>query len=407
MSGQNLTALIVDDDPDLTAIQGTLLEGFGFSVERANSVRGLAPLIKQSPDLILIDLMLPERDGVQVLQAFAAANVSSAIVLTSACPDRVLNAAESVARMSGLNILGYLRKPVWEEDLRKVIDPLIERKLGEPVVDEAELRRLATTGNLFNHYQPVIDAQRAAVHSVEALSRLHHPKKGVISPSSLWETAKIFSAAADLQTTLLNVAIKDARRFVDAGHRIVVSCNVPTDQVGATDFVDRLLDRSRAAGVLTSSISLEVDESNIRNNFLATLTSLTRLALRGMQVTVDNYGSGSLTPGMLSRLPCNELKIGIHLAQSAAQDSEARARVIDLVDYAHRRDIRLVAKGVESPEQLGLLMDLGINHFQGFLFSKPRPYEEILFWLKSAPQKLAELGLTSQIRRTGEQPAVP
>ncbi len=407
MAEQKLTALIVDDDPDILAYQGTLLEALGFRVEHTKSVRGLAPLLKRNPDLILIDLMLPERDGVQVLQAFASAKVSSAIVLTSAAQDRVLNAAESVARMSGLNILGYLRKPVWEEDLKRVIDPLIERKLGDPAVEEEELRRLATSGNLLNHYQPVIDAQRATVHSVEALSRLHHPKLGVISPSSLWETAEIFSAATELQTKLLDVAIEDSQRMAERGHRIVVSCNVPPEQVAATDFADRMLSRCREAGVLSSSIALEVDEANIRNNFLATLTSLTRLALRGMQVTVDDYGSGSLTPAMLSRLPCSELKVGMHLVQAAAEDAEARARIIDLVDYAHRQEIRIVAKGVESPEQLGLLMDLGVSHFQGFLFSEPRAFEEIVYWLKSAPQRLAELGLTSQLRQTGEQPAVP
>lgn len=405
MTKKSLNALILDDDPDTLEYQVVLLEGLGFKVTKTRTVRGLAGLLKPAPDVILMDMMLPERDGVQVLQAFAKAKLSSALVLMSACPDRVLNAAESIARMSGLMVLGYLRKPVWEADLKRVLDPLLEKKHGKLEVEEEELARLVAKGNLVNHYQPVIDAQRATVHSIEALSRLHHPTKGIISPSSMWEAADVFSAALDLQTRLLDGAIADAAKFAENGHRVVVSCNVPSDQIGAGDFVDELLPKCRSAGLLLSSLSLEVNESDIRNNFLPASVSLTRLGMRGLLVTIDDYGAGCLTETMLARLPVNELKLGMGLIEAAMEDSEARSRVIDLVDYGFRHDMRVIAKGVETQEHLGLLMDLGVMNFQGFLFSEPRAYQEMLYWLKSAPQRLRELGLISNIRGTGERTA--
>lgn len=407
MTESTLRALILDDDPDTLDYQTVLLEGLGFAVDKARSIRGIMEFLKKKPDVVLMDMMLPERDGIQVIEAFAKAKLESALVLMSAVPNRVLSAAESIARLSGLTVLGHLRKPVWEEDLKRVLDPLLESAHMAPEVEEDELRRLVSTGNLVNHYQPVIDAQRATVHSIEALSRLHHPVKGVISPSSLWEAADMFAASMDLQTHLLDSAIADAVKFAERGHRIVVSCNMPSDQVGSSEFVDRLQNKCRSAGLLLSSLSLEVNESDIRQNFLPALISLTRLGMRGLLVTIDDYGAGCLTEGMLAHLPVNELKIGMGLIEAALGDSEARTRIIDLVDYGFRHEMRVIAKGVESEEQLGLLMDLGVMNFQGFLFSEPRGFEETLYWLKGAPKRLAELGLTSHMRTTGEQRAVP
>ena len=400
--GQKLKVLITDDDPEVLEYMGSIFRSLDCAVTLAGKVRSLRSHLKARPDVVVVDLIMPDRDGVQVIEAMARARIDSAIIIVSACPDRILNAAENFARMSGLRVLGSLRKPIWREQIKELLAPLKQRVNTKPHVEEQEFFRLIETGHLEVHYRPIIDVTRAAVHALEAVPRVRHPKLGLMSPTGMWDTAEAFGAAEKIKRSLLATAIEDAGRFVKEGLRIPVQCEVAAPELMAPEFADQFLETCRAASILPSSICLLINEGETRQNFTAALGTLTRLALRGAEISLDDFGTGSLSGGMLARMPVHEVKITAALTAAILRDADSRYRAIDIVAYGERHDLRIVAKGAESPEHLGLLMDLGMSLFEGHLISPARSFKEMVYWVKNCPQHLAKLGITSTIRHDAE-----
>jgi EAL domain-containing protein (putative c-di-GMP-specific phosphodiesterase class I) len=390
---KKLKALVVDHDAESLTYIDSLLSDFDITVQTTRKVRSLRYQLRTPPDLIVLELIMPDRDGVQVIAALAKAKLESAIILVSACPERVLSAAESFARMSGLKVLGHLRKPLWKEDISRLLEPLLAKGRIKPDIEEQEFFRLLTSGSLTNHYEPIIDTKYASVHGLEAVARLNHPTMGLMTPSGMWDTAEAYAASEKIQTKLLEASVTDAMRFAKNGFRVAITCNVPALQLGEEDFADNLLARCRNANLLPSNLCIDVTESDMRQNFVPALGSLTRLCMRGVQLTIDDYGSGSLTGGMLARLPASEIKLGQNLIAATLKDGDARSRVIDIVEYCGRQELRLVSKGVETEEHLGLMIDLGVTNFQGSVFTSPRAFDEMVYWLRNSKRTLADLGI--------------
>jgi EAL domain-containing protein (putative c-di-GMP-specific phosphodiesterase class I) len=109
---------------------------------------------------------------------------------------------------------------------------------------------------------------------------------------------------------------------------------------------------------------------------------------------------------MLARLPAQELKLSHQLVSATLSDGDARMRVLNIVEYCEAHELRVVAKGVETEEHLGLMMDLGVSNFQGAVFTSPRALKEMVYWLKSSRRALAEMGIESNIRDTDRAEAV-
>lgn len=398
---KKLKALVIDDDPETLSYLEVVLRDLGLGVTVSRKPPSSRFSIRGTPDLIFLDMMLPDQDGVQVIESFVQARIESALVLMSACPDHVLRGAENFARMSGLKVLGSMHKPVHPQNLEQLLDPLLARSQRKPDIEEQEFFRLAASGSLVNYYEPVIDAQRAAVAELEVQARLHHPKMGIIGPSGLWDTAEAFAASDRIQARLLDSSVGDAVKFAEQGFRLPIACNVAANQLGQSDFPDRLLARCRELRLLPSSVRIEVAESDIRQNLVAVLGSMTRLGLRGVQIGIDGYDSSALAGGMLARLPVESLKLSHNLVAATLRDGDARSRVVDIVEYAGRHDLQVIAYGTETNEHLGLLLDLGVKQFQGSVFTQPRPLQEMVYWLRGATGRLAELGITSALQSAG------
>ena len=394
-----LSVLILDDDAEMRKYLSSVFDSLGCSVQTVGKIKSLKSHLKHAPDVVAVDLMMPERDGVQVLEAMAKANLESAVVIISGCPDRILSAAENYARMSGLRVLGALRKPIWRDKVKEILEPLRHQgKHTKPHLEEQEFFRLMETGHLATHYEPIVDAQRAAVHGLEAVARVQHPKLGIMSPTGMWDTAEAYGASQRIKYELLKSAIKDAARFSKEGLRLVMGCEIPSAELKRSDFADEFLGMCRSANVLPSSMCINITEADMRQDFIPALGTLTRLALRGVQLSVDDYGTGSLTGGMIARLPVNEMKLAASLSAATLRDSDARCRILDIVAYSSRHDFRIVAKNVENEEHLGLLMDLGVTFFQGKVIEPPKGYSETLYWIQNSAKHLSDLGMTSNLR---------
>ncbi len=379
--------LILDDDPDVLEYASVVFQDCGFDLLICRPYDDLDAALAQHPDLIVVDLLMPGRDGIQVLHRLSKVEIRCPMLIVSMCGPAVLRSAQSVAKLLGFEVIGFLRKPFYKDDVMKLTDSLRKHEKGS-----VELKRLMDSGRIINHYQPIIDSQLNRVIRMEALARFHHPVSGVIPPGELFRWARRLQATEKIEETLLTGAIHDAMRMEEQGHRLPMSFNLSAETLGAPDFPDRLEKLCRENRFLLSQLTIEISEVEAHRHLVPVLSSLTRLSIRGCSVALE-YGGAIFTKPQIENFPLNELKLTPALVQGSIEDQDRRNVLSAVVEHATRLEIPVTAVGVESMEQLGLLLDLGVTRFQGYLFSEDRQFDSAMYYLSRAPEKLAELGM--------------
>lgn len=379
--------LIIDDDPDVLEYSSIIFADCGFDLLVRRPGEDLDAVLAQLPDLIVVDLLMPSEDGIQIMHILAKSDVNCPLLVVSMCSEYVLRSAKSVADMLGFEVLGFLRKPFYKDDVVRLTSSLLDEERGT-----AELRRLLDSGRIINHYQPVIDTQRGRVSRVEALARFHHPTSGIIPEQDFFRWTRRLRITCDLEQRLLNSALDDVRMMEDKGYRMPVSMNLSTETLQQVDFADRLDRLCREKRFLLAQLIIEVTETDLHRNLIPVQSSLTRLSFRGCSVALE-YGGDIFSRMHLQNFPLSEIKLTPQLVHDATVDETRRTLLISVVTYAQKMELPVTAVGVDTPEQLGLLLDLGLTRFQGGFFCEDKQLEGAMYYLHRAPELLADLGL--------------
>ena len=391
-----IRVLLIDDDVEMLTFLGSIARSMGFHVRFASTYKEVVGQLQMPVDLVVVDLMMPEHDGIEIIDLLAEQNSDASLLIITGSSENICSAAENYARMRGLRVVGAHRKPVFKQDFRDMLGPLVRR--GDRGADDKEFLRMLSGGKFAIHYQPIIDTQRAALHALEAVPVIFHPRTGAMATKHMWQRAEELGVAAKMRDQVVTTAIRDADELSQKGIGVTVSFRGVRDTLFSGSFTDDLLELCHRRHLLPSSVCVNVVESDVENNLVAALGALTRLAMRGVQIAVDNFGGDSWTGGLLSRIPATEIKLEDTVVRKTLGDFEARSRVSDIVAYAKGHEFAVVAKGVSSREHLGLLMDLGIKNFQGPLIREPGSFEEIVYWLKEMDHHLGDLGIKSHLR---------
>jgi len=229
------------------------------------------------------------------------------------------------------------------------------------------------------YYQPKYDIQcdPPRLSSAEALIRWQHPDFGMISPADfvpLFEGNGLISVVDDY------VWREAARQVVawreEFGFTLPVSVNLSRADVLDLTLVDRLKSLIEENGLQYNDIKLEVTESAYTDNAKELLDVIRRLRDLGFEIEMDDFGTGYSSLNMLSGMPIDVLKMDMKFV-SSIEESETDYRLVRLIlDIADYLDLRVVAEGVETEGQLGLLKEAGCDLVQGYYFSRPLPPEE-------------------------------
>jgi CheY-like chemotaxis protein len=188
----SVRVLVIDDQPQVRAAVCEVLRDLGVSdVTEANSGRSALTMLSapRAPfDLILCDLRMPERDGVEAIRSFAALGVKAAVVIMSIEDDRVIEIAGTLASLQGLRMLGTIKKPVTARNLAPILEIVLEAKptvwLNAALAPEADIGDAFLRGELQLFYQPKIELRSRHIAGVEALIRWEHPTLGMFQPAS-------------------------------------------------------------------------------------------------------------------------------------------------------------------------------------------------------------------------------
>jgi diguanylate cyclase (GGDEF)-like protein/PAS domain S-box-containing protein len=241
---------------------------------------------------------------------------------------------------------------------------------------ENQLRRALDREEFTLHYQPKVSVATDQVAGAEALIRWNDPATGLVPPARfipiLEETGLIY----EVGRWALHRAIKDYLRWVRAGLAAVrIAVNVSPQQLRHRDFV---ADIKLAVGVdpaAATGLELEITESMVMQDFKQNIVSLHAIRAMGICIAIDDFGTGFSSLSYLAKLPVDTLKIDRSFVMGMDSGREGSALVGTIINLAQALKLKVVAEGVETPEQLRLLGSLGCDEYQGYLYGKPVPAE--------------------------------
>ncbi|MGN6378010.1 MAG: putative bifunctional diguanylate cyclase/phosphodiesterase [Gaiellales bacterium] len=261
----------------------------------------------------------------------------------------------------------------------------------EPSTDDTDAARLKLAGELRDavdrrqlvlHYQPKVDLRSGSVVGAEALMRWHHPRHGLIMPDRFIPVAERSGLIRTITIFAIEAAVRECRRWMDAGLELTVSVNLSTRDlidVQLPDDVHRLLEQWR---VPATRLELEITESVIMADPMRARSVVARLREMGVQVAIDDFGSGYSSLGYLKRLPVNDLKIDKSFVLGMSEDEGDAVIVQSTIDLAHNLGLRVVAEGVETDIVWSRLEKMGCDVAQGYLISEPLPAAQFVQWLE-------------------------
>jgi len=281
-----------------------------------------------------------------------------------------------------------------------LFDPRIETEQREEQRIAQDLRQAMTRKELELVYQPKIDASSLQVTAVEALLRWKHPTMGMVSPVRFIPIAEKHGLIEPLGNWVLEAALDQAALWRKAGLRMRVAINVSGFQMRQDDFARRLETGLRSHGLQPNRFTCEITESVAMEDTQVTRRAFARLGKIGVHVSIDDFGTGHSSLATLRRLPAQELKIDRAFIVDMVQDHDARAIVEAVLTMARTLGLRVVAEGVETPAQRDLLVQLGCDELQGYLFAKPMSARAIALWAMDAPASLAQTFRPSLFKET-------
>jgi EAL domain-containing protein (putative c-di-GMP-specific phosphodiesterase class I) len=232
-----------------------------------------------------------------------------------------------------------------------------------------------------------VSVDSLAITGVEALVRWQHPQFGLVAPSEFIPLAEDTGLIVPIGEWVLREACQQSRRWQDAGFApIQMAVNISARQFHEQDLsqtVIRILDET---GLAPGHLELELTESSIMQNAELAASVMSRLKNMGVNISIDDFGTGFSSLGALKRLPIDALKVDQSFVRDLTTDQDDAALVMAIITLAHNLRLRVIAEGVETEEQLRFLQLLRCDEIQGYFFSKPVPAEALVSQFDSAPR---------------------
>ncbi|MCZ7535330.1 MAG: EAL domain-containing protein [Acidimicrobiia bacterium] len=302
-------------------------------------------------------------------EVFLGASVGIAIAIdTETSPDDLVRDAD--VAMYHAKQRGKGRWEIFDEAMR-------ERVLTRHATDSA-LHRAIERGELRLFYQPIVAVADQSCVGAEALVRWQHPERGLVLPGEFIGLAEETGLIHDLGRWVLREAATQAARWhLGAPEDFAVSVNISAHQLARGDLDEVVGEALEVSGAAPQRICLEITESVLMDDTDAIVEVIRRVRDLGVRFSIDDFGTGYSSLGYLKHFPVDAVKIDRSFVSALTSDSGDATIVSAVVGLAHALDLKVVAEGVETPEQLAELVAIECDHAQGFYFSPPQPVADL------------------------------
>ena len=243
---------------------------------------------------------------------------------------------------------------------------------------ESDLHKALERNELVLYYQPKVDAATRMVKGMEALIRWKHPDRGLIPPQQFIPLAETSGLIIPIGEFVIRTVCRQIRTWQEAGYeQMNIALNVSGRQFDQQNLIEIVKEALQDTLISPRCLELEITESIIMRNPEKAIQILAELSALGIGISIDDFGTGYSSLSYLKRLPLDFLKIDQSFVKGLASDPRDQAIIRAIIAMAHSLNLKTIAEGVETEEQLSFLQEHGCDEIQGYLFSRPLPAEEI------------------------------
>ncbi|MGR8931126.1 MAG: EAL domain-containing response regulator [Gammaproteobacteria bacterium] len=384
---KNLSVAILDDDEFILHVARSMLERLGVEkiVTYGSAKQALSGLnLFDDRQILLCDLNMPEIDGVEVIRILGQKHFAGAIIVLSGEDSRTLKTVVSMGRAYHLRLIGALEKPLRLVDLKQMF-ALIEPDVEPDFYADTELTAAELDAEMEQavtpYFQPQVNVVTREIVGVETLARWKRPDGSILGPASfipLAEETLLIDRVSDL---VLAKSLRQWRQWYDAGIDLSISVNVSMHSLNRIDFPDELISQIQASGVPLDRLVLEITESHLAQDLRIALDVLTRLCLKRIRLSVDDFGTAYSNMEKLLMVPFTELKIDRSFVHGSATNPSYQAILKSSCDLARQLGMNIVAEGVENQEDWDCVAGLKYDLIQGYYIARPMPGEVLIDWL--------------------------
>ncbi len=309
-------------------------------------------------------------------QVAVTASIGAALATDSSDPQTLLRDADAA----------MYRAKERGRDQVVLFDEAMHRQADERLQDAVGLRRALDRGEFRTVYQPIVEIETGSTVGLEALIRWDDPERGLIAPGLFIPAAEETGLIVPIGAWVLDDALSQVQRwreeFPHTGD-LWVAVNISSRQLQAPGLVEQVAASMQRAGIPPSAVHLEITESAVMNDLEPVVDTLVALRALGLHLAVDDFGTGYSSLTYLKRLPVTTVKIDRSFIRGLGGSDDAfdRPLVDAIIKMSESLHLEVIAEGVETPEQLDALRELGGRVAQGFLWSEPLTKEQVRDWM--------------------------
>jgi len=246
-----------------------------------------------------------------------------------------------------------------------------------------DLRNALDNDSLKLYFQPQVDIDGLTVTGAEALLRWEHPEYGFIQPEKIVELAEYIGIIHQLSIWVLEKAIEQCSYWHQQGEQISIAVNLSVHDLTNTKLCENIDSLLKQYNLESNFLTLEITESGMMENPARSTEILNTLSSMGINLSIDDFGTGFSSLSYLKQLPVNELKIDKSFIMNMDNDESDVVIVQSTIHLGHNLGLKVIAEGIEHEGLLHLAKQLGCDKYQGYLFGKPQNSEQFLKLIQS------------------------
>ena len=377
--------LIIDDEEDICDLIAEIGERHGFETRTTSNAETVYQLLADFPsDVIMMDLMMPGIDGVELLRLLSEKAKNARLCLISGSDARVLNSARRLGSAHGLNVVAALEKPLSIPVLNTFFESITSSGKEKSPDDHA---LALANGEFILYYQPVVEISTRSVKGVEALARWQHPDRGILLPDTFLRQITDEGLMQDLTKFVIKTAVQQAASLYQAGERMTMALNVTASTLLDLSLPDQISDVCKQYGLPPEMLVLEVTETEAMRDVTRTMDVLLRMRLRNIGVSIDDFGTGHSSLRELQRMPFSELKIDKSFVTDAPNNKDCAVIMNSIIDLGHNLGLKVIAEGIEDQRAWNMLLEKGCDFGQGYLMGHPMMAADLSPWIDNWRKK--------------------